>query len=74
MGSTHELKESLLPTLSLKVSEELDQSLAALARRRGVNKTALIRDALADFVARGTEEGSPAGVPAKDEDVDEYGW
>ena len=72
-----------MPTLSLKISDELDRDLVALARRRGVSKTALIRDALTDFVSRGgSAAGSPAdggagapGDPApNDPNVDEYGW
>ena len=70
MGSMDEPKESPLPTLSLKVTEELDRDLADLAKRRSVSKSALIRDALADFVAR--ERASTGAAQA--EDVDEYGW
>ncbi len=48
-------------TLSMKVPETLDRDLAELATRRGVSKSALIRDAMAELVTR---EGSSERPPA----------
>jgi len=39
-------------TLSMKVPEALDDDLGILAARRGVSKSALIRDAMSELVAR----------------------
>jgi len=70
-----------LPTLSMKVSDDLDRDLAALARRRGVSKSALIREAMAELVASAAraEAGSAGGAGAAEgatanDDADEYGW
>lgn len=41
-----------MKTLSLKVPESLDQDLAALAGRRGVSKSSLIRGVMSDHIAR----------------------
>lgn len=50
-------------TLSMKVPEALDQDLAKLAARRGVSKSALIRDMMSEFVARerSVDDRPPAG-------------
>jgi predicted transcriptional regulator len=49
-------------TLSLKVPEALDRDLVELAARRGVSKSALIRDAMTELVARGrSADHPPAG-------------
>lgn len=39
-------------TLSMKVPEALDRELSELAERRGVSKSALVRDAMAELVGR----------------------
>ena len=39
-------------TLSMKVPEALDHDLAVLAERRGVSKSALVRDTMSELVAR----------------------
>lgn len=39
-------------SLSLKVSENLDRGIADLAARRGISKSALIREAVSDLIAR----------------------
>jgi len=49
-------------TLSMKVPEALDRDLTALAARRGVSKSAVIRDAVTEVLTR--ERGGarpPAG-------------
>lgn len=45
-------REKAVRTLSMKVPEALDDDLGVLAERRGVTKSALIRDAMRDLVAR----------------------
>ena len=45
-----------MKTLSLRVPETLDQKLGAAADRQGVSKSSLVREALAELVAR---EGTP---------------
>ena len=41
-----------MPTISLKVPESLDRDLSALAARRGVSKSSLMRDAISELMAR----------------------
>ncbi|MDX1389212.1 MAG: ribbon-helix-helix protein, CopG family [Acidobacteriota bacterium] len=49
--------------VSLKMPEELATLLAAAARRRGVTRSAVIRDALESYLRRvGTGNGSAADV------------
>ncbi len=47
----------LMKTISLKVPETLDAKLRAAARKRSTNKSALVREALEAFFARGN--GAP---------------
>jgi len=48
-------------TLSMKVPEALDDDLGVLAARRGVSKSALIRDAMSELVARERVDRVPLG-------------
>ncbi|MCP3956675.1 MAG: ribbon-helix-helix protein, CopG family [bacterium] len=49
-------------TLSMKVPETLDRDLTELAARRGVSKSALLRDTMTKLVARErSTDGPPAG-------------
>jgi predicted transcriptional regulator len=50
-------------TLSMKVPEALDHDLGVLAERRGVSKSALIRDAMTELVTRerAGADRAPAG-------------
>jgi len=50
-----------MQSLSMKVPETLNQQLDDMARRRGVSKSSLIREAITDWVARERSERSPAG-------------
>ena len=50
-----------MSTVSLKMPEELATRLAAAARRRGVTRSALMRDALESYLRRvGAGKGSAA--------------
>jgi metal-responsive CopG/Arc/MetJ family transcriptional regulator len=52
-----------MPTVSLKMPEELAARLAAAARRRGMTRSALVRDALESYLRRvGTANGSAADL------------
>jgi len=48
-----------MKTLSLKLSDELDARLAALAARQGASKSDVVRSALHAYLARG--EGAAPG-------------
>lgn len=49
-------------TLSMRVPEALDHDLEELAQRRGVSKSALIRDAMVELVSGERDSGgAPAG-------------
>lgn len=48
-----------LRTLSMKVPEALDRSLSELAARRGISKSALIRDAVSELIARDQSTSHP---------------
>ena len=52
-----------MPTVSLKMPEELATRLAAAARRRGMTRYALVRDALESYLRRlGAADGSAADL------------
>jgi metal-responsive CopG/Arc/MetJ family transcriptional regulator len=52
-----------MPTVSLKMPEELATRLAAAARRRGMTRSALVRDALESYLRRqGPGNGSAADL------------
>lgn len=52
-----------MSTVSLKMPEELATRLAAAARRRGMSRSALVRDALEFYLRRvGTASGSAADL------------
>lgn len=42
-----------MTTISLKISPSLEQRLKLLARKRGISRSALIRDAVEEYMARG---------------------
>ena len=44
-------------TLSLKLPEVLAQELSAQARSRGTSKSAVLREALVDFLAKAPQSG-----------------
>lgn len=48
-----------MQTLSMKVTEDLNRTLSDLARQRGISKSALIREAITELVAR-ERPGRPA--------------
>jgi hypothetical protein len=49
--------EGSVKTVSLKLSDTLDAKLTALIRKRGINKSTIIREALEDYLSR---EGAPS--------------
>lgn len=49
--------EESMKTVSLKLPEPLDAKLTALIRKRGMSKSALIREALEDYLSREGEPG-----------------
>lgn len=52
-----------MATVSLKMPEELVTRLAAAARRRGMSRSALVRDALESYLRRvGAGNGSAADL------------
>ena len=52
-----------MSTISLKMPEHLATRLAAAARRRGMTRSALVRDALESYLRRvGTGNGSAADL------------
>jgi len=52
-----------MSTVSLKMPEELATRLAAAARRRGMTRSALVRDALESYLRRvGAGNGSAADL------------
>ena len=53
--------EVAVRTFSMRVPEALDRDLGTLARQRGVSKSALVREALAELVSRKREPGSAPG-------------
>ncbi len=56
-----------MKTISLKLADTFDAELAAVARQRGISKSALIRDAVETFLrTNGREEPSSALSLAED--------
>lgn len=51
--------------LSIRLSKELEKRLAALVRRSGRTESEVVRDAIADYCARDTEEPSAYDVLKK---------
>ena len=55
-----------MSTVSLKMPEELATRLAAAARRRGITRSALVRDALESYLRRGGAGNGTAADLARD--------
>jgi hypothetical protein len=58
-----------MPILTLKLPEELDQRLAATARRRGVTRSQLVREAIAQSLDVLDRSGAPASCLARARDL-----
>ena len=56
-----------MSTISLKLSKALDTKLAVTAKRRGASKSAIVREAIEDYIARnGTARSLSVGEIAKE--------
>jgi Arc/MetJ-type ribon-helix-helix transcriptional regulator len=53
------LPEAVMKTIALELPESLDQELEAMAERRGVSKSNLVREAVEGYLSSATSEPEP---------------